>query len=70
MSRIEQGPMVAKASRARGFTRHIVSRALPGKNSDEPAVKLAIAAATKKMVKTVKPIGRRSEMGGRSSALD
>jgi len=51
-----------KASWARGFSRHIGSRTVPGKSSDTLATRLIVALARKKRLRAVTPPGRVSDM--------
>jgi hypothetical protein len=55
-------PMPAKPSRARGLSRHIGSRKLPGKSSDTEDMKLMTAPNKKKMLRAVIPRGRVSDL--------
>jgi hypothetical protein len=54
--------MPAKPSRARGLSRHIGSRKLPGKSSDTEDRKLAAAPNKKKMLRAVMLMGRVSDL--------
>src|SRR5882724_2076574 len=53
-----QVPMPPKASRARGLSRHMGSRKLPGKSSATAHVRLMTVPAAKKILRAVMPLGR------------
>src|SRR5437764_643390 len=61
ISTTAHAPMPPKATRARGLSRHIGSRKLPGQNSDTKERKLAHVPNRKKMLSAVMPIGRDAD---------